>query len=364
MDFDLASLAGQMTPAQKQAFMAQVMRGRGREEQQQALQQAGEQSRQFDTLAAVAPLMNNAGAVKSALTAQKSAGNLAPVQMGNQGFMLPGSGQFAESPMYADEKEAGRQSVLANTMERTRAAKESSDARLQETIRNNDMRNVLGQTMAQIAASRGDGAADRRAMQQEAAAEKAKAAAGKVLDDRVTKFSGAMETAAVPQFDSALSLVEGTLSKYKPGELPGFGRVEGWVPGVLATDKQQAVRADMQQAANILLKARSGAAVTDGEMRRFLMEVGSGSGMDEKTLRKGWENIRQTFNAQKNNLLSGVDDAVLGEYNSRSQSPLSRAKAAPSSAAGGTKKVGSVAEAQSLPPGTRFIDPNGVERVR
>lgn len=139
-------------PASYQSALAAVMRGKQRAAQQEQLAAAGAQTRQFDTLASVAPLMNNPGAVRSSLQAQKNAQGYAPVQMGNTGFMIPGTGEFVESPMYADEKQAGRDSALSLTRERLAAQRDIAGARIDQQREAAEQRNALAQTMAALRA--------------------------------------------------------------------------------------------------------------------------------------------------------------------------------------------------------------------
>jgi hypothetical protein len=124
--------------------------------------------------------------------------------------------------------------------------------------------------------------------------------------------------------ESALQIAEGRLSQHKEGELPGYGRVMGGIPSFALPAEAQMARSDMSAAANILLKIRSGAAVTESENRRFLTEIASGAGMDEKALRHGWENVRREFEAKKGNILAQADDATLNTYNERAPIEMRR----------------------------------------
>jgi hypothetical protein len=151
----------------------------------------------------------------------------------------------------------------------------------------------------------------------------------------VTKFSATLEKAGVPELESALGMAEGRLAMHKQGELPGYGRFEGMLPDWAASSDVQQSRSDMQQAANILLKARSGAAVTEPEQQRFLREVASGKGFTEEAMRHGWANLRKSFEAKKGNLVSGVSDDVLNTYNERSALPMTRGKKGAPTGGGG-----------------------------
>lgn len=93
----------QPTPEEQQIMLASLLRGR------QALSQASQRASQFDNMAAITQMANNPGAAAAAQMAAKSAqGRYSPQQMGNQGFMLPDSGDFVESPMFVQDKMAQR----------------------------------------------------------------------------------------------------------------------------------------------------------------------------------------------------------------------------------------------------------------
>ncbi len=108
MDYNLADYAMQMDPMQRQAMEAQLLR---RRQQSDQLRQASAQANQYNQLAQVAKMANNPGAAAATEMAQEQAQKqYLPKSMGQQGFMLPNSGDFVSSPMYEDEKDAQRTS--------------------------------------------------------------------------------------------------------------------------------------------------------------------------------------------------------------------------------------------------------------
>lgn len=304
MNYDLADYAMQMSPQERQMMTAELLRAKMRSAQQQQLAQANQQGHAMDNMAAMAPMMNNPGMVTGATTAAKSMqSQYKPTQMGQQGFMLPQSGEFVESPMYVDEKNAAREATAENTQSRLSQARELAQQRM----------DLQRQIEADRIASREGIAAEGRALRKSLADVAASADGGKReiklgqdADRQVQKYTAALEKAGLPEFDSALKIAEARLAKHKEGQLPGFGRFAGAVPSGLSSEEVQMSRSDMQAAANILLKARSGAAVTDSEMRRFLTEVASGAGMTEKALRNGWKNVRLQFDQKRRNLTTSM----------------------------------------------------------
>lgn len=334
MDYDLASLVQQQSPEQRQQMMAEVLRQRSRSA---ALQGANQQAHQFDPLAAVAPLLNNPGAVSAANTAAKNAAaQYKPMPLGNQGFALPTTGEFVASPIYeqeqderrqvrkdlADQAQEGKRFALSQTLEaQANRAAEAERGRTERAAQADETRrtiagqgNALRQTLATL---RGISAGERKADKESAADAKLQAKKDADLDKGVVKYSQTLEKAGIPEFDSALAIAEGRLAAHEKGKLPGYGRFESMVPDALASEEVQQARSDMQGAANVLLKARSGAAVTDSEALRFLREVATGKGMSEEAMRHGWANVRKNFDAKRGAVSAGFGGDVHDEFITR-----------------------------------------------
>lgn len=330
MEYDLASFVQQQSPEQRQQMLAEVMRQRSRSA---ALQGANQQAHQFDPLAAIAPLLGNPGAITAANTAAKNASaQHKPLSLGPQGFALPSSGDFVPSPIYEQEQDERRQarSDLANQSQETKRhalsqtleaqanrAAEAEQGRRDRAQQSDETRrliasqgNALRETLAAI---RGAAAGERRSDKEAAALDKAATKKSADLDKSLVKYAQFLDKTGVPDFDAALATAEGTLAKYEKGKLPGYGTFESLNPGWGQTEIQT-TRADMQQAANILLKARSGAAVTDSEMRRFLTEVSQGKGMTEEAMRHGWDNVRKTFDMKRSAITAGFGPEVHDEF--------------------------------------------------
>ena len=324
---DLADYAMSMTPAQRQALMAEMIRARQQSAGGEQIAAANKRAHGLDLLAATGMMANNpAVAAASQYAAKQRQAQEKPVQMGNTGFMLPGQGEFVDSPMYTEEKRLGREARRDASEQQYQSRMDTARMRAEQEEQNRVLRRTLA---AEAEAGRHERAQERNALlltlaglrggnSAEAAAERRAAAEEKRRNTDLQKFTASMDKGGIPEFESALGIVEQNLNKYPAGKLPGFGRIASLKPNMIATDEEQGVRADMQQAANILLKSRSGAAVTEGEMRRFLQEVAMGNFMDETTLRRGWSNVRKTFEGKKGNILSSVPADVLDVYNERS----------------------------------------------
>lgn len=301
----------ELTPEEQQRIMAETLRS------QAVLGEAQRRGSRFDTLAAVAPLVNNRAIVDSAKAAQSRAVAAAkPTQLGNTGFMV--GDQFAANPGFLQENLEKRAQARGLAGERAKAAEELQRQRLEQAAQLQRERLQAQAFQAeQNRALRGALAAVAAGNRGAATSAKEDEKRQKDVDNYVFKLSAGLEKAGASEFGSALGIVKETLGKYKPGKLPGFGRFESMIPSQLAPAEMQKVRSNMQQAANILLKSRSGAAVTNPEMNRFLTEVAQGAGMSEEALRNGWANVERTYGADLNNIMVGVPPEAVQEYKKR-----------------------------------------------
>lgn len=317
MDVDIVDLLlNGGDPAQLQTRQAAALRGK--QDFTNTLKGANDQANQLNVLNFVAQNSNNPVLAKSLAALQgNQQAQYAPQKL-DKGIFVPGTGEYVESPGVADEKEADRANrrlqAAATFSARQNQSDQAAEARRYAADQARESR-IFSATMA--AQNRGMLTEPQR-QNLEMRQQRMDQQNDQQNQQKVTKFSHALEQAAVPEFGQALQIAETRLGAHKPGELPGYGRVEGAIPNWAATNEQQTARTDMQQAANILLKARSGAAVTDSEMKRFLTEVATGAGMSETAMRNGWANVRKAFDAKTSNIVSGVDDGTLNEYNSRS----------------------------------------------
>lgn len=160
-----------------------------RRQQQEALAQASQQGNRYNTLAAVAQMANNPAAAKASALAQTMAQKQhAPVQMGQQGFTLPASGEFVSSPMYEDEKNAGRQQQRDLARERQDLLREQQAAR--------------AQSQADLQAQRLEAQKERDAANRQAAAERA-AQANALRMTLAGMTQGGKQNAAQAKLDAA-----------------------------------------------------------------------------------------------------------------------------------------------------------------
>lgn len=149
------------------------------------------------------------------------------------------------------------------------------------------------------------------------------------LEAGVQKYASTLQKEGIPELETAVAAAEGALGRYKKGEVPGVGRLEGAIPSALLSDEGNDVRQAVATVRNIVLNARSGAAVTDQELRRMVEELGTGLGQSEDALRRGLQKVRDRLESIKANAAAGVTDDVKGLYEERGGVRIQRGGAKP-----------------------------------
>ena len=237
MPYDLASFAQGMTPDMQQQYLVEAMRQRQRSAGQEALAGANARGHRFDAMSAIAPMLNNPAAAQAAQSAQKSAmGQAKPVQMGQTGFMLPEQGQFVESPMYVDEKNAARDAVAENQRARLEQQRELERDRISARAEQAAQARQLRESLAAMAEQgRRERAADAAALRltiagmtqsrsSDKAADAKNAADEKAITTGVQKLSSFADKKQLPrlmsqgrQLMSARFRDSAPLSRWPPG---------------------------------------------------------------------------------------------------------------------------------------------------
>lgn len=305
------------SPEQQQMLLAETLRRR--RAQAESMQGANEQANRFNTLAAVAQMANNPGAAAAAQLAMKNAqAQHKPINLGAQGFALPSSGEFVESPMYADEKAAAREQqrllLQATLGQREQAAAQQADIARERIAAQREqaaMRNSLGQTMAEIARMRAEG----RGEKADAAAQ---AKVDKDTNAALAKYTAALEKGNVPAIMSGIQNINSVFDKYPAGkDIPGYGAMTNALPNFLIGEEGKNNRVQMQMTANQILRGLSGQAVTGQENQRFLTAVGQGVGMSDGQLRLGWANVLDELNQKRRNFNTMLTPQQMDEYRAR-----------------------------------------------
>lgn len=144
----------------------------------------------------------------------------------------------------------------------------------------------------------------------------------KDLNKQVGDISKAVEKAGLPAMDEAQRIYNQTLSKYTDeagnlkGDLPGIG-MTGMLPSGLLSKEGRAVRQDVAQIRTQVLKAMSGAAVTEPEAARLYEQIGLYLGGSDEDVIRGLGMLNATQQARKQNIFSGAHPSAVEEYQRR-----------------------------------------------
>jgi hypothetical protein len=153
-----------------------------------------------------------------------------------------------------------------------------------------------------------------RAAQQDAAQGQREFQRQNQVQQQTTQFANKVQTVGIPAAQQQLDVINGYLDKYKGKDLPGYNAIDSLKPDWMLGSEAQQLRQSVQSFANVLLKTRSGAAVTEPEQKRFLTELGNGKLMPSDRLRQGMTMMQGLLDSEKRNLAAGVSDDVLNTY--------------------------------------------------
>lgn len=192
-------------------------------------------------------------------------------------------------------------------------------------------RELAGAARENAAALREEKVTERKASADDKAAERKTQG----QDKAVAKFSTELQKEGIPDIEAALAGAEAVFAKYtskdgKLGDVPGIGRAANALPDALVFgDEGTDVRQSLSAVSNLVLSARSGAAVTDQELRRLARELSIGVGKSPEQTKAAYAKFRARFELVKANLSAGVSDDVKGEYEARGGIHIQRGGAKP-----------------------------------
>lgn len=144
------------------------------------------------------------------------------------------------------------------------------------------------------------------------------------VDKQAVQLGTQLEHSGIPQADQTLNTIEGIIAKYPKGQLPGYGPVQGLLPMSALNEDGQQLRQAVAQLANINLKQRSGAAVTQQEYQRFRQELGTSAFLPEDRIRQGITQMRGLVESQKQNYAAAAPEGAIQTYEQNGGMPLSQ----------------------------------------
>ncbi len=145
------------------------------------------------------------------------------------------------------------------------------------------------------------------------------------LRDRANKVGAAVEKAEFGLTDSALSSVDRALADVMGvdengvllgGDIPGLGGGK-LLPTAALGDKAAALRIAIQGLENIILKDRSGAAVTPTEAKRLIKELSTGVFSSDRDFLLSYKRLKEIVNKHNSGLLAGFRSQAVELYQTR-----------------------------------------------
>jgi hypothetical protein len=135
------------------------------------------------------------------------------------------------------------------------------------------------------------------------------------FDKRVERIGKAVKDSKLSEVDQSLKDIEDFIEGLDGKNLPGVGLVEGNIPGLLASEAGNELRALIQKYSNIKLQKRSGAAVTPSEFGRLQTElVGAVKTPDEETFLRILKRNREGLEKQKKQVFAPYRQDDLQQY--------------------------------------------------
>lgn len=198
-----------------------------------------------------------------------------------------GLGNAAATRKYRDEMMASQQAQMDRAD--TRALQQN-----EFTSSENALNRALSEKLARVSAS-------------------TRRTPGGYTDDDInryrSKYSDQLEKAGLPEIETSIGELNKTLADYRDpesgmlkGDLPGTGPLGRFSIG----DEARNIQRMRQQASNILLKARSGAAVTEPEFDRFKKEFAGTMVSTDQDFLDAWDDFQATVAAKRRNIEQGI----------------------------------------------------------
>lgn len=131
------------------------------------------------------------------------------------------------------------------------------------------------------------------------------------LDKDVQSLSARLEKSGLSELDAVLNNLLPEIPE--SGDIPGAGLTAA-LPNFVLSDSGKRLRQGVTALQNVVLKARSGGAVTPQEADRLLSELGIGVTRSDEELRTGIKNTIATLQSKKANILAGFDEQAKQEF--------------------------------------------------
>lgn len=126
------------------------------------------------------------------------------------------------------------------------------------------------------------------------------------------KISKRMSETGAPEILGALNAIDQSLSQ--KGNIPGVGPVAGALPDFALSSEGKKLRQRVENLKSAILKAQSGLTVSDKELEKINVQLGTGPGRTEQQLRDGVNNVKEMLNNKLKVVEAGYPKDALSIY--------------------------------------------------
>ena len=138
----------------------------------------------------------------------------------------------------------------------------------------------------------------------------------KKIDINTQALSNRIDKSGALDLVNAFKNLDALVPQDEDADIPGFGAT-GLLPNFATSRAGQDIRQEVQTLKNVILKARSGGAVTPQEAERLLKEIGDASGFTDRQLRRGLNNAKKIIQESTDNIFAGFDEDTVNTYTQR-----------------------------------------------
>ena len=142
---------------------------------------------------------------------------------------------------------------------------------------------------------------------------KAEAATKKELDRYVERYGKERDKAGLPELNKGIEQVDTWLNQYEGKAIPGIGFMDF---SKYTSEEGSQIRQAVQAVENTILRALSGAAVTESEAARLKTQM-FGPRATEASFLAGWSSLKERIAAKEANIDQSYDPMVVETFHSR-----------------------------------------------
>ncbi len=139
------------------------------------------------------------------------------------------------------------------------------------------------------------------------------------IDTGTRQLAAALDKGGTPELQTAISAVNDELAKLREDQggtltdVPGQGG-GSWKPQWMLGSEGKTLRNKIAAVRNVLLKKRSGGAVTPQEQERLYEELGFALGNVDADFLSAWGDLNNSFDSGLANIFAGYDSDIVSAY--------------------------------------------------